>query len=361
MFSRLGILVSPFSKCCKKKPSHQDDQEYGSAAGNKESGNENRSNFKRQRAIRKKKNRKTETENPVPSTSVEINEDTAEGPSAHAPTPEGIASTGDDCSVYEPSSVTTNPTPASTPTAETIFKIIPQNEPTDSRNLSEHEHNGKHSSASSFGHTLNDDERIVIKAASFSVSVAETPFSPIEESTSPFTVKPVVKSKTTDGLVAGAHSSDSSTESCKTPVAPLKEVVITTENDDETKSAQVPAREDSSSEVFCSSGTDWDINGNNVEHFNHDEDQPLLGSEYETSSGEVIYSSESQSKMDLMANSMMSPSASPPIPPPRPNPPNTSTDIKRGKRALYIVEYQSGIGVELYFIEQKTSKLATSL
>ena len=357
-----------FSKCCKKKRGHQDDQEHGSEADNKESGNENRSNFKRKGAMRKKNNEKMEKEDPVPSTSIQINEDTAE-----VLTPEGITSAGDDSSVvnetlgssalngceslgHQQSSVTTNATPTSTPTAETIFKTTSQNEPTDSRNLSENEHKGKESSASSSGHTSDDDERIVNKTASSSVFVAESPVSPVKASTSS-TVKPIVESKTAKGVVAGAHSSHSSTESCKTPVTPLKEVVITIEDDEQTKLAQVPSREDPSP---CSSGTDSDINGNNLEHDNGDES--LLESEYETSSGEVIYSSQPQSKMDLMANSIVSPSASPPIPPPRrPNRPNTSAELKRGKRALYIAEYQSGIGVELYFIEQKTFKLAVIL
>ena len=322
--------------------------------------------------MRKKKNGKMEKEDPVPSTSIEINEDSAEGSSVQVLTPEGITSAGDDSSVvketlgssalngceslgHQQSSVTTNATPASTPTAETIFKTTPQNEPTDSRNLSENEHKGKESSASSSGHTSDDDERIVNKTASSSVFVAESPVSSVKASTSS-TVKPIVESKTAKGVVAGAHSSHSSTESCKTPVTPLKEVVITIEDEEDTKLAQVPSREDPSP---CSSGTDSDINGNNLEHDNGDES--LLGSEYETSSGELIYSSQPQSKMDLMANSMVSTSASPPIPPPRPNRPNTSAELKRGKRALYITEYQSGIGVELYFIEQKTFKLAAIL
>ena len=371
-FSRHDILASLFSKCCKRKRGHQDDQEHGSEAGNKESGNKNQSNFKRKGAMRKKKNEKMEKEDPVPSTSIQINEDIAEGSSVHVLTPEGITSTGDDSSVvnetlgssalngceslgHQQSSVTTNATPASTPTAETIFKTTPQNEPTDSRNLSENEHKGKESSASSSGHTSDDDERIVNKTASSSVFVAESPVSSVRASTSS-TVKPIVESKTAKGVVAGAHSSHSSTESCKTPVTPLKELVITIEDDEETKLAQVPSRKDPSP---CSSGTDSDINGNNLEHDNGDES--LLGSEYETSSGELIYSSQPQSKMDLMANSMVSTSASPPIPPPRPNPANTSAELKRGKRTLYITEYQSGIGVELYFIEQKTFKLAAIL
>ena len=375
MFSSHGILASLFSKCCKKKRADQDDQEHGSEAVHKESGNENRSNFKRKGAMRKKKNGKMEKEDPVPSTSIEINEDTAEGSGAHAPTPEGITTAGDDSSVvnetlgssalndceslgHQQSSVTTNPTPASSPTAETIFKTTPQNEPTDSSNLSENELKGKESSASSSGHTLDEDERIVNKTASSSVFVAESPVSPIKASTSS-TVKPTVESKTAKGVVAGAHLSDSSTESCKTPVTPLKEVVITIEDDEETKLVQVPPLDDPYSEVVCSSGTDSDINGSNLEHDNGD--QSLLGSEYETSSGELIYSSQPQSKMHLMANSMVSPSASPPIPPPRPNQPKTSTELKRGKRASYIAEYESGIGVELYFIEQKTSNLAAIL
>ncbi|XP_074638924.1 uncharacterized protein LOC141897306 [Acropora palmata] len=343
MLSLVCLIASIFQicKCCKKKRGHQDDQEHGSEAGNKESGNENQSNLKRKGAMRKKKNEKMEKEDPVPSTSIQINEDIAEGSSVHVLTSEGITSAGDDSSVvketlgssalngcesfgHQQSSVTTNATPAFTPTAETVFKTTPQNEPTDSRNLSENEHKGKESSASSSGHTSDDDERIVNKTASSSVFVAESPVSPVKASTSS-TVKPIVESKTAKGVVAGAHSSHSSTESCKTPVTPLKEVVITIEDEEETKLAQVPSREDPSP---CSSGTDSDINGNNLEHDNGD--QSLLGSEYETSSGELIYSSQPQSKMDLMANSMVSPSASPPIPPPRPNRPNTSAEVKRG-------------------------------
>ena len=145
--------------------------------------------------------------------------------------------------------------------------------------------------------------------------------------------------------VADANWGNSSKESCKTPVAPLNEVVIDIEDDEEVKQEHVPSKNNSSSGVLYSSGADSvtkvasDINGNTLEHDNGDES--LLGSDSESPSGELIYqSSETQAKMDLMTDSDVKVKSSavpfpplPPMPPTQPSPPSTS---KRGKRASLI-------------------------
>ena len=145
--------------------------------------------------------------------------------------------------------------------------------------------------------------------------------------------------------VADANWGNSSKESCKTPVAPLNEVVIDIEDDEEVKQEHVPSKNNSSSGVLNSSGADSvtkvasDINGNTLEHDNGDES--LLGSDSESPSGELIYqSSETQAKMDLMTDSDVKVKSSavpfpplPPMPPTQPSPPSTS---KRGKRASLI-------------------------
>ncbi|XP_074618296.1 uncharacterized protein LOC141877278 [Acropora palmata] len=141
--------------------------------------------------------------------------------------------------------------------------------------------------------------------------------------------------------VADANSGNSSKESCKTPVAPLNEVVIDIEDDEEVKSEDVASKNNSSSQVLYSSGGDSvtkvasDINGNTLEHDNGDES--FLGSDSESPSGERIYqSSETQAKMDLMTDSDVKvkssavPFPAPPPIPPRPQPRPLSTS-KRGK------------------------------
>lgn len=77
-----------------------------------------------------------------------------------------------------------------------------------------------------------------------------------------------------------------------------------------------------------------DVNGNTLESNN--EEKSLLGSDYESSSGEVIYSNESHStKIDSTADNydsfVVSPPSAPPLPPPQPTPPKASTELKRGK------------------------------
>jgi len=160
--------------------------------------------------------------------------------------------------------------------------------------------------------------------------------------------------------VADANSGNSSKESCKTPVAPLNEVVIDIEDDEEVKSEDVRSKNNSSSEILYSSGADSvtqvasDINGKTLEHDNGDES--LLGSDSESPSGELIYqSSENQAKMDLMTDSdvKVKSSAVPfpaplPVPPTQPSPPSTS---KRGKRASPLTVILRGrAGYELIYI-----------
>ena len=161
--------------------------------------------------------------------------------------------------------------------------------------------------------------------------------------------------------VVDANSGNSSKESCKTPVAPLNEVVIDIEDDEEVKLEDVPSKDNSSSEVLYSSGADSvttvasDINGNTLEHDNGD--KSLLGTDSESPSGELIYqSSETQAKMDLMTDfdvkvksSAVSFPAPPPMPPMQPSPSSTS---KRGKRASLILSCHSGDRIKSFAKER---------
>ena len=116
------------------------------------------------------------------------------------------------------------------------------------------------------------------------------------------------------------NATNSSTDSCKTPVAPLNEVVITLEDDEEMKLVLVSSNECSSGEILYTSEKSatkdsMDVNGNVSERDN--EGKSLIGSEYESSSGELIYSSEHTSE--------------PPVPPTPVAPSTASTELKRGK------------------------------
>lgn len=83
-----------------------------------------------------------------------------------------------------------------------------------------------------------------------------------------------------------------------------------------------------------------DINGNVSERDN--ENKSLIGSEYESSSGELIYTSEpTKAKTttidtEMVTSSMMSSVDEPPSPPPPVTPPKASTELKLGKQASEI-------------------------
>lgn len=141
------------------------------------------------------------------------------------------------------------------------------------------------------------------------------------------------------------NTTNSSTDSCKTPVAPLNEVVITMEDDEEMKLVLVSSNECSSGEILYMSGNSvtkdsMDVNGN-VPGRDY-EGKSLVGSEYESSSGELIYSSE-QTKMNSMTDvdktvtSCAVPCAGgPPLPPSPIAPPKASTELRRGKHSSAI-------------------------
>ena len=108
----------------------------------------------------------------------------------------------------------------------------------------------------------------------------------------------------------------------------------------------VPSSECTSSELLSSNGSDsaskmaLKTGGNNLELDKGD--ISLLGSENESSSGEIIYSKEPQSEemeamikvVDETKSSVLSSPAAPPLPPPQPTPPSALTELKRGECAL---------------------------
>ena len=141
------------------------------------------------------------------------------------------------------------------------------------------------------------------------------------------------------------NTTNSSTDSCKTPVAPLNEVVITMEDDEELKLVLVSSNECSSGEILYTSGNSvtkdsMDVNGNVSGRDN--EGKSLVGSEYESSSGELIYSSEhtkmnSMTDVDQTVTSCAVPCAGePPLPPSPVAPPKASTELRRGKHSSAI-------------------------
>ena len=127
----------------------------------------------------------------------------------------------------EPTSVTPNKTPRDDNASATSVKSGP----------TENENNDQETSTSSSGQTSHDIDRTV-EAKYSRDSLSEAPVIPMEASSS---------------SVADAKSGNSSKESCKTPVAPLNEVVIDIEDDKELKSEDVPSKDNSSSEVLYSS------------------------------------------------------------------------------------------------------------
>ena len=135
-----------------------------------------------------------------------------------------------------------------------------------------------------------------------------------------------------------------SSESCKTPVAPLNEVIITMEDDEKVKLVLVPSIECSSKEILMTGKrsksketviTDGKVSSKNekVSASSLDsEDRYLLGSGQESSSGELIYSSE----VPIMPDHAEVTSCKPPLPPPPMTPLAASSELRRGLYASKI-------------------------
>ena len=129
-----------------------------------------------------------------------------------------------------------------------------------------------------------------------------------------------------------------SSESCKTPVAPLNEVIITMEDDEEVKLVLVSSVECSSEEILMTDKrsksketviTDGKVSSKNekVSASSLDSgDRYLLGSGQESSSGELIYSSEVPTIPDHAEVT----SCKPPLPPPPMTPLTASSELRRG-------------------------------
>lgn len=338
-------FVLPFSKNCKKQD--QDDAEIGGCHADSGKPKKNKQTcFKTKDSTSKKEKDNTtsgkSSGDQGSNASEEGNNDNADGESSRVHTMEGTSAAdetlvSDASPRSEPTSVTPNKTPRNVTASATSLES----------GTTENEHNHKPTSTSPCGQTSDDNDRNV-EAKYSRDSLPEAPVTPMQASTS---------------SVADANSANSSKESCKTPVAPLNEVVIDIENDEEIKSEEVPSKENSSSEVLCSSGADSvtkvapNINGNTLEHDNGDE--PLLRSDSESSSGELIYqSSETQAKMadsDVKVESSAVPfPPPPPIPPTQPSPPSTP---ERGKRAALIVKYQSGDRITSFTKEKRVVKI----
>ena len=287
----------PFSKNCKKQD--QDDVEIGgSHADNGKPKKNKRTWFKTKDSTNKEEKDNTTSGKNSDDQQADASEegnhaDNMEGESSPVHTMEGT-STADE-------TLASNASPMSEPTS------------------------------TSFSHQTSDVNERNVQVRYPRDSLPEASVTPMQQASS--------------SSVADANSGNSSKESCKTPVAPLNEVVIDIEDDEEVKQEHVPSKNNSSSGVLYSSGADSvtkvasDIKGNTLEHDNGDES--LLGSDSESPSGELIYqSSETQAKMDLMTDSGVKVKSSavpfpplPPMPATQPSPPSTS---KRGKRASLI-------------------------
>ena len=128
-----------------------------------------------------------------------------------------------------------------------------------------------------------------------------------------------------------------SSESCKTPVAPLNEVIITMEDEEEVKLVLVSSVECSSEEILMteklSKSKETVITGGKVSSKNEvsassldSGDRYLLGSGQESSSGELIFSSEVPTIPDHAEVT----SCKPPLPPPPMTPLTASSELRRG-------------------------------
>ena len=351
--------MSLFSKKCRKKPQDLDDPELGAAADRGETATSKKSFFKRKGAMRKKKgNDKSAAKskdhhagstekadkNTAGKETTPCNTQQSTQPGEVCFVDETVGSdafSGCQSPMSEPSSCTPNETPVSSP-MNGFSGISLQSEPPDLCNCSQSGQNDTLPSESTSAPT-SDDKDTANETTSPHLSAPETPVAcNMQEASTCTAAESTGLSKDSGGSVEctkETNTSNSSTESCKTPVAPLNEVVITIEDEVETKLVLVQSSECSSTELL-SSGTGsaaklaLDFNGNTLESNN--EEKSLLGSDYESSSGEVIYSTESHStKIDSTADNddsfVVSPPSAPPLPPPQPTPPKASTELKRGK------------------------------
>ena len=364
------------TKCYKRTQGryHGDDAERGSAAaGRRETKHKNKSQFKRKGPSQKKEqtnnNFGANSEDTVAGASEKNKSNTSEEPLKNVHTLNGTLPTTlsfvDETSpssafipytspVSEPANSVTpdNETPASTP-RNNISDISLLSESNGSSKCFQDEHYCKSTSQSTTSaHKSADNEITVDETPSLShSSIPKAPVANTRKTEAPPTTttgSSALLKNSGDSVASanGANISNSSTESCKTPVAPLNEVIITIEDDVETKLVLVPSSECSSSELLSSNGSDsaskmaLKTGGNNLELDKGD--VSLLGSENESSSGEIIYSNERQSEeVETMTNvvdgaksSMLSSPAAPPLPPPQPTPPAASTELKRGECAL---------------------------
>ena len=352
------------SKKCRKKNQDHDDPELGYNADGGETGGQKKSFFKRKGAIRKKKAKDkyaAKSKDHVAETPEKADDNTTPptpGTTSGSPQTDEVHFVDEtikpeaftDCKspMSEPSAP--NETPMSTPVDHFSGTSL-ESEPLDSWKCNQHVgQNDKPTSASTSAHN-SDDNEIAMETTPMPVLVPEEPVVPNMQANS---VASTSTASEQSGLLKDSggsvkcnnettNASNSSTESCKTPVAPLNEVIITMEDDVETKLVLVPSSECSSAELLSSSGSGsvskaaLDDDGNTMERKN--EDKSLLSSEYESSSGEIIYSSEAQAvKMDYKADSddgshVESSPAAPPLPPPKPpSPTKASTGVKREKR-----------------------------
>ena len=369
------------TKCYKRTQGRYrgDDAERGSAAaGRRETKHKNKSQFKRKGPSQKKEqtnnNFGANSEDTVAGASEKNKSNTSEEPLKNVHTLNGTLPTTlsfvDETSpssafipytspVSEPANSVTpdNETPASTP-RNNISDISLLSESNGSLKCFQDEHCCKSTSQSTTSaHKSADNEITVDETPSLSHSfIPKAPVANTSKTEAPPTTTTGSSAllKNSGHSVAsanGANISNSSTESCKTPVAPLNEVVITIEDDEETKLVMVPSSECSSSELLSSNGSDsatkmaLKTGGNNLELDKGD--VSLLGSENESSSGEIIYSNEPQSEeVETMTNvvdgaksSMLSSPAALPLPPPQPTPPAASAELKRGECALAYYYY----------------------
>ena len=360
--------MSLFSKKCRKKPRDLDDPELGAAADRGETATSKKSFFKRKGAMRKKKgNDKSaaKSKDHHAGSTEKADNNTTGQKTTHYNTQQSTqpgevcfvnetlgsdAFNGCQSPMSEPSSCTPNETPASSP-MNGFSGISLQSEPPGLWNCSQSGQNDTLPSASTSAPT-SDDNETANEITSPHLSAPEAPVAcNVQEASTSTAAESTGLSKDSGGSVKctnETNTSNSSTESCKTPVAPLNEVIITIEDEVETKLVLVPSSECSSAELLASgtgsaAKTALDVNGSTLEPNN--EDNSLLGSEYESSSGELIYSTEPHAmKIDSTADnddsSMLSPPSAPPLPPPQPTPPKASTELIRGKEGARVAIFQ---------------------
>ena len=369
------------TKCYKRTQGRYrgDDAERGSAAaGRRETKHKNKSQFKSKGPSQKKEqtnnNFGANSEDTAAGASEKNKSNTSEEPLKNVHTLNGTLPTS--LSFVDETSPSNAFIPYTSPVSEAANSVTPDNETpasTPRNNISDisllsesngslkcfqDEHYCKSTSQSTTSpHKSADNEITVDETPSLrQSSIPKAPVANTSKTEAPLTTTTGSSAllKNSGHSVAsanGANISNSSTESCKTPVAPLNEVVITIEDDEETKLVMVPSSECSSSELLSSNGSDsaskmaLKTGGNNLELDKGD--VSLLGSENESSSGEIIYSNEPQSEeVETMTNvvdgaksSMLSSPAAPPLPPPQPTPPAASTELKRGECALAYYYY----------------------